>query len=580
MITTAKFYSLPVSIASGEYPLFPTEDIPSSYLVHTVSDVKVTHDMDQDLKIPTFDGYETVSVVYLDNIGVYWVTGVDTSTVYNATLVFHLRYNAVSSNIHKGESIKGIWTRRPTLDPKVSQAVSNSPMTAKLLAKLPTMSAVTMVTNTYQGFSANLYWVQITSSAYIDADGNVTNGKITRYGTFAIFGSETNSISTFVAYDSTSSLTDSIHYAYPTICDIYNNLTGVTGIESSSVLDISVIPICPYNFSERFWSDGSKSGSYTVLTDSSGNDIIPTIGKDITYNSVLSTKVTYKFRVYNLDMSSNIESIVDMYYANERTSDTITFSLSDLYQNTGQIEVRDWCGNAIGSIANTGKSYSLSIRYISDNTGIYTVINNGETNNRIIIPSAKIPWIGTQWETYKAYSMDTDRKSIEFAQSQYDKQLQSDIANSIFNGVIGAGIMGATGVGAVVGGTASVTSGAVSGLLGRELNNQKLQQDQELTEMRVKASPAVTYSTAYGLNQIKLMELYGGGIYILTPHNVDESYYADYTTEFGYATEGVQTLTINGGYYKGRILAADGMSGIIFDRLQYEFNSGLKLKEF
>ena len=582
------FYALPVSMSSGEYPLFTDAGAPSTYLKHTLSTVKVTYDMDQDLTVPTFDGYEEISMVHIGGIGYYWVVGVEISTIYNESIVFHLRYCAISSNIRTGESVKGIWTRRPTIDPKVQQTISNSAMTARLLGHLPTMSGVLMLTNKLQGDTKQVFWVQITSSNYINSSGGVTSGRITRYGTFAVNISESTGVGGFLAYSSTATSADNTYLAYPTIGDIFNNLTAVTGIEASSVLDISVIPICPYMFSERGWtsSDGTTTyhGNYITLDNRSGDEIIPTIGKDVTYNPIVSggVKQTFKFRIYNLDINTSIDTFIGAYYPVERTSDTLSFNLSNFYQNVGQIEIRNWEGNAIGTLPNIGSVRSLSIRYISDSTGIYTIIHDSYSNSHYVMPCGKIPWVGTQWDTYKAYSMDTDRKSIEFAQAQYDKQFQSDMANAAFNGVLGAGVAGMSGnvTAAAVGGLTSLASGVVSGYLGREMNNMKLAQDQELTEMRIKASPAIAYSTSYGLNQIKLMEMYGGGIYVLIPYDVDTDYHANYVTEFGYPTEGVQTLTIKAGYYKGRILTTDDMTGVIFNRLQEEFNNGLKLKQF
>lgn len=580
------FYALPVSMSSGEYPLFTDAGAPSTYLKHSLSTVKVTNDMDQDLIVPTFDGYETISMVYIGGIGYYWVVGVDTSTIYNETIVFHLRYCAISSNIRTGESVKGIWTRRPTYDPKVQQVISNASMRSILLAKLPTMSAAYMVSNRNIGSGIQVFWVQITSSNYINSSGSVTTGKITRYGCFA--ANLRDASAGFVAYKNTSAESATTYCAYPTIGDIFNNLTAVTGIEASSVIDISVIPICPYIFSEHGWKvvtdEGTMTGNYITLEDSYGNEITPSIGKDVVRKPIISSgqNTTYKFRIYNLDFNISIDEWLDSYYVVERTSDTLTFSMAQYLQNLGQIELRNWEGNTIASIGNISTYRAFSVRYISDSTGIYTVVNDSTLGLHYVIPSAKIPWIGTQWDTYKAYSMDTDRKSIEYAQAQYDKQFQSDMANAAFNGVLGAGVAGMSGnaAAAAVGGLTSLASGVVSGYLGREMNSMKLAQDQELTEMRIKASPAIAYSTSYGLNQIKLMEMYGGGVYALVPSDSGGEYYENYSAEFGYPTEGVQTLTIKAGYYKGRILTTDDMTGVIFNRLQEEFNNGLKLKQF
>ena len=57
MISDMQFYSLPASIASGEYPLFSDSTDLTPYLIHTIKDVKISADLDQDRPDPTFDGH-------------------------------------------------------------------------------------------------------------------------------------------------------------------------------------------------------------------------------------------------------------------------------------------------------------------------------------------------------------------------------------------------------------------------------------------------------------------------------------------------------------------------------------------
>ena len=252
--------------------------------------------------------------------------------------------------------------------------------------------------------------------------------------------------------------------------------------------------------------------------------------------------------------------------------------------NLGQLQVKNWEGNIVASLPIVSKTNTIYMNYISDSTGLYTLLQHVESKQHVIINSAKLPYLGSQWETYRVYSLDTDRKALEFAQEQYDKQFQMNMASAVFNGVVGAGLGAASGgsagaIGAGVGAVGGLTSGVASGILGKEMNDMKLRQDQQLTEMRLRASPATTYNTAYGLNQLDLMERFGGGIYISMPANLSNDEFNHYVDEFGYPTEGVQTLTIGTGYYKGRVLAQQNnkvFSGIRFERLQEEFNNGLK----
>ena len=600
MISDLQFYRLPVSIASGEYPLFSDSTDLTPYLIHTIKDVKISADLDQDRTVPTFEGYENASMVKT-SVGWYWVVGVRTSTMYNDSIVVAMHYCASSSMIKSGDSIKGIWTRRSKAlgcDVKVQQAVSNSPMMSNIKVSLPKMYAKTQFgINNVSETSFRIFWVQITSSNYIKNDQTVVKGHITRYGTFALNDDDTSSTLKYLAWD-TSGDKDYVP-TYPSIGDIINNIDATLGIESSSVLDISVIPICPYQF-ESF--DVVQTGpftpdqpnpenewvnQYTVLK--SGNNIIkPWVGKDVSIAvgpiPGQTTTKTFKFRVYNLDYNWDIEPISTTVYSPRDRDDTLAFTLSDMELNLGQLQVKNWEGNIIAALPVVSKTNTIYVNYISDSTGLYTLLQHVESNQHVIINSAKLPYLGSQWETYRAYSLDTDRKALEFAQAQYDKQFQMNMASAVFNGVVGAGLGAASGgsagaIGAGVGAVGGLASGIASGILGKEMNDMKLRQDQQLTEMRLRASPATTYNTAYGTNQLNLMERFGGGIYIAMPANLSSDEFIRYVDEFGYPTEGVQTLTIGTGYYKGRVLAQQNnkvFNGIKFERLQEEFNNGLK----
>lgn len=600
MISDLQFYSLPASIASGEYPLFSDSTDLTPYLIHTVKDVKISADLDQDRTVPTFEGYETASMVKT-SAGWYWVVGVRTSTMYNDSIVVAMHYCASTSMIKSGDSIKGIWTRRSKAsgyDVKVQQAVSNSPIKSDRKIQLPRMFAKSQFgINDVSDTQDKMYWVQITSSNYIKNDQTVVKGHITRYGTFAFNDDITDSTIKYLAWD-TSGDKDYVP-AYPTIGDIINDIDKTLGIESSSVLDISVIPICPFNF-ESFdvvhtgeFKPGQPEpenawvNQYTVLK--CGNNVNkPWVGKDVSIDvgglpGQTVTK-TFKFRVYNLDLNISIEPISTTIYPPIKRDDSLTITLSDMEMNLGQLQVRNWEGNIIAALPVVSRTNTIYIDYISDSTGLYTLLRHIESNQHVIINSAKLPYLGSQWETYRTYSLDTDRKALEFAQAQYDKQFQMNMASAVFNGIVGAGLGAASGgsagaIGAGVGAIGGLASGVASGILGKEMNVMKLRQDQQLTEMRLRASPATTFNTAYGLNQLYLMERFGGGIYISMPANLSNDDYIKYIDEFGYPTEGVQTLTMAAGYYKGRVLAQQNnkvFSGIKFERLQEEFNNGLK----
>lgn len=600
MISDMQFYRLPASIASGEYPLFSDTTDLTPYLIHTIKDVKISADLDQDRTVPTFEGYENASMVKT-SVGWYWVVGVRTSTMYNDSIVVSMHYCASSSMIKSGDSVKGIWTRRSKAlgyDIKVQQAVSNSPMTSNIKVQLPSMFAKTQFgTDNVSDAQSKMYWVQITSSNYIKNDQTVVKGHITRYGTFALNGDITNSLYGYLAWD-TSGDKDYVP-AYPRIGDIINNIDATLGIESSSVLDISVIPICPYIF-ESFdvvhtgpfvpgqpEPENEWVNQYTVLK--SGDNINkPWVGKDVPIEVGAipgqTTTKTFKFRVYNLDYNWGIEPLSTEIYNLRDHEDTLSFTLSDMELNLGQLQVKSWEGNIIASLPVVSKTNTIYINYISDSTGLYALLRHVESKQHVIINSAKLPYLGSQWETYRTYSLDTDRKALEFAQAQYDKQFQMNMASAVFNGVVGAGLGAASGgsagaIGAGVGAVGGLASGIASGILGKEMNDMKLRQDQQLTEMRLRASPATTYNTAYGTNQLDLMERFGGGIYIAMPANLSSDEFIRYVDEFGYPTEGVQTLTIGAGYFKGRVLAQQNnkvFSGIRFERLQEEFNNGLK----
>lgn len=570
-IQRVRFYTLPGSMITGEYPLFSK----SSLLAQTpiaAYDCKVTADADQSITVPYFWSYETVSMVYIGAVGYYWVVGVHTSTSSNEAITFNLHYAAATSLIRKGHSVKGMWTRRPTPDPGIRQTLSSKPTFSGQMLRFPTMTAGSYH---YSTDDQKLYWIQISGTSYIDSSGTSHTDHYCRYGLFAADGA-TSSLSTTLGIGYKKGDGSNYYYQYPKIDDVINNIDQYLGIESSSIVDISVIPICPYKYAVRSKDDYT----WVSLTDSSGDDILPKIGKNIQIKLSSAVTATFALRCYNLTPDYNIDSDVATPQDADHWKDYLW--ITDYQLNTDTWDLRDWCGNTIAAITPFAEKTNFTIDYICDTTGIYTVVTNSSNGSHYILNSAKLPWVGSQWETYKAYSMDTDRKAIQFAQEQYDRQSQIEMLSGIANGVIGAGIAGASGgaaglAGGLISGVGSVATSAVGSALGRDLNSFKLAQDQELTEARARASPGTAYATAYGKNQIKLMEMFEAGIYGNYPiDSYTRSTWQAWIDEVGCPTEGVQTLEITAGYYKGRILSAAGVTGTLFNRLNEEFNSGIR----
>ena len=588
MISDLQFYSLPASIASGEYPLFSDSTDLTPYLIHTVKDVKISADLDQDRTVPTFEGYETASMVKT-SAGWYWVVGVRTSTMYNDSIVVAMHYCASTSMIKSGDSIKGIWSRRPIFDPTQHQLMSQADMIKSRSVKVPKLSGNLYNAETKESDpnSTDLYWVQITSSVLIEQNtGEETQvlhtGNMTVYGMFATLDTVGLTSNKYLLWYDGYKEGNRFLNSYPSIQQIINDPYGFIGLEASTILDISIIPVCPYNYEEKTWNfyhasittPIEASGVRYNLLNEDGNDVYPDVGK--TVNGVV-------YRVYNLGTGGD-KAIWFRGYPIARTDVVTLSSISTMERLNSSIQIKNWEGNVIGSFPIISDKLTCNLSYICDSSGIYTVIRNIESDQHIIIPSCKLPWVGTSWDAYKAYSMDTDRKAIEFAQSQYNKQFEIDMTNAVFNGILGAGLGAASGgpLGAglsLASGIGGLATGAISGSLGRDLNNMKLKQDLELTEMRARSAPSTGYNTSYGLNQVMLMKRFGASIDLISPYNLTTDKFNGIVEQFGYPTEGAQTLSINGGYYKGRVLAQQNnkvFSGIKFERLQEEFNNGLK----
>lgn len=579
-IQKVRFYTLPGSMITGEYPLFSNQSLLAQTPIATY-ECKVTADADQAITVPHFWGYETVSMVYVGAVGYYWVVGVHTSTSSNEAITFNLHYAAATSQIRKGQSIKGIWSRRPTPDPGIRQTLSSKPTFSGPMLKFPSLKSKLYLLGSADTVDHKVYWIQISSSEYIDNSGTIHTDHYCRYGLFAVDTGSTGWLGVGIVY-SDPTTQSAYQPAYPTVDDVINNVDQYLGIQSTSIIDISVVPVCPYKYT------GIKVNSSTVgfqLTDSDGNGYEPTVGKNITIKSGTSilSDTQFNFRCYNLTPDFSIDkgtTAVKNPQEADQWKDYLW--LTDCQLNIDTWDLRDWCGNVIAAITPYAEKTWIYLDYICDTTGIYTVVTNDSNSSHYIISSAKLPWVGSQWETYKAYSMDTDRKTIQFAQEQYDKQSQIEMISGIANGVIGAGIAGASGgaaglAGGIISGVGSIATSAVSSALGRDLNNLKLSQDQQLTEARARASPGTAYATAYGKNQLKLMEMFDGGIYGNYPVNAyTQSKWQEWIDEVGCPTEGVQTLEITAGYYKGRILSAVGVTGTLFNRLNEEFNSGIR----
>lgn len=492
--------------------------------------------MSQIIKIPHFEGITTCNMCNFGGSW-WWIIGYDSSTDQGRSLSVAVTYCAPTSLLRKSHRLYGAWSRTPTeTSPWMQRMAVNGTLTHTKTINLPKLQP---------GTSANpRFWVQCTYTAQTGSESAETR----RAGCFV----------TYIPGDLSATTKSVADAAYPSLADILRSAGLVFGTTSDSILDISISARCP-------WKTGGDT-SRIYLLKSDGTPLEPSGGT--------------KGVVYKID-EKGVESLLVPW------TDSFGFpSLTDLEIASGTVTLRDASGSPIGSFP-AYSTEDFGVYTLSDYTGVYTYVTwEGYT---ICIPEGHLPWSGTSWEQYRAYSLAYDRQameqSIEYSQERARLGLAEAGANAVSN--IAMGAMG--------GNPLSVVTGAVSGAVSfgiqawatgeeQRISAAEARATQALSERRAMGGPTSSYNTAYGLIYCQRYTLTPASVWLEMPDELTESKDNAYTEWYGYPSDYIGDLEVATGFWQGSLIEAGtgGLStyadGPRWDKLIECFRSGLRLK--
>lgn len=552
MIGSIEFFKVPGSLTSGDYPIFSSSTASlASYKTNTYSNCKFTKDFQQRITVPEFDAWTTVNMARLTSgawTRWYWITDRHTSSITNSAIEFAIEFNAPTSMLTQSSTLNGYWTRAPTnISVYKGQSVMSGAMEIDSIQAFNNSIVTLTELGTYQ-----LFWVSVTATYNPDLNKDA----LTIIG-FPIAISQA---------DDSAKLTESRIYtglttatlssdAFPTLTDIINDASSI-GLTVEQILDVSISVILPYEYKV---TKDSISGAQVIRFNLKQDDTEYTATK-------LGTYCGY---------------IPNNYYQN-LIWDKQYVSIPEMISDCGSVGIINESGAIVQQIPTAwfGEDLStyISVQCIVDYCQMYLKITFGE--QIIQMPTTHIPYIGSAWDTYRAYSLAYDREAMEFSINNARESLNVQTNANVANGVIGA-------IGNVLSGD---IGGAVSGLLGsgiqtttayrqQDIADKATRFDQDLTERRIQAQPASAYGTSYGLSYIWNCLKQIPGIVKSKPAGLTDEIYNDYVTRYGYSVEGKASLTVQTGFYRGQLVTSATNSGGEFDRLNEVFMNGLHITE-
>lgn len=545
-VGTVEFYRLPGSMSSNEYPILSANQDISAYLVHSIANCKYTHDLLQAIgPVKTFTGYDNVNIAKIDG-EFYWIVNRMTKTLqYSDTVTYGLSYNAPTSNLRIGQSLTGAFVKTPTqIRAYMSNAVSNDTMAHSRHVDLPhnpTITAINNGTTVYE--DRRIYWVEIVT---------IRQNKIGFFVWDPRFTSNLSGIykSVRAGYS---------EYYYPPY-DYFTDPANILGIVADKISAIHISERCPYQVTKTTYTRDSLTFDAINLTSHNASRLGDT-----------------GYYVYFLsDTGDDVPT-------------EITIELNEMERACGSVRLINESGNAIASIPTQyGSNMTIATKTVSDLSGIFTEVSY---NGRIMTTFTEgfVPFYGSAWETYKAYSMSIDREQVTINKQINNAELDVQINQSRGNAMLGIGMslgaMDITNPVGLVGGAINIAGQIANEALTEnamntrnQIENKALDMNQQLLEKRMASAPGTAYDTGYGFIYIYNCEHHPANLRLEMPANLTQSYYDAHVAEFGYPSEGVITLTLSAGFIQGKVLNDGTLVGEKFDELNRTIQNGLKMK--
>lgn len=553
LIGSIEFFKLPGSLTSSDYPVLASAGTSlTSYRVINYSNSKFTKDFQQRITVPEFSDWTTCNLCRLTSgswIGWYWITDRHTSSIVNGAIEFAIEYNAVTSKLTKTSSVTGYWTRAPD---NISPWRQQSPISGAM--KIDKIHNFNNSIITVSGTTYRLFWLQVTATKSLT---------ITSTNRMSIYGFPVACVKTTAGYrlsnltiqSNSEWLVSSTNATFPTLEGMLSDATQFGLASASEIIDISITPILPFDYQTRV----IDNTPIFCLIASATNKPIPAVA---------------------FNKSEHIgayETSTDLYKSQIWGNQFLGLSTKQIA--CGQITVTTPDGSDIAQIPvqwADENGFYFSVECICDYGQMTIRLDIG--NRSFQMPTAHLPYIGSSWDSYKAYSQAYDRQSLEYNISSARDALNVQTNASIANGIIGA--VGNVLSGNIGGALQSITGQAISTATAyrqQEISDKSARFNQDLTERRIQAQPATVYSTAYGITYVIecLNRIPGFRVYM--PVGLTDTIFDDYINRYGYSVEGKATLSITEGFFQGQILPTAGNSGGEFDRLNDVFMSGIHI---
>lgn len=465
------------SLSAREFPYFALGATNNPVPVKTFQG-KFTEDLDQAIQVPTFDGWSTCNLLRLTSgtfVQWMWITDVSRTTDTAGSITLACTWCPTMdisrrSDYSVARRYKGNWTRIPGPDLAMPlhfevAGGNESPLSTSMYS-IPRCADLVKIDQV----KGTLAWMQVTFST-----SSSNNAAIGMYGFFVDV--------LYPAMGTALGGGDGLetYYRYPTFLEALTDPYGSMGITASSIIDISVSAIPPFKC-----AGVNKSLPVISLLNSSGTRINPTQTKGGRY-------------AYDFTSGSGSS------WPQLKQSAVLTYSNVQTY--CGSIRLTDPYGATVGTFpqtAGTGanlNAHTVTATAISDISGITLCVTLDGTV--IKVPMPHIPYIGTQWDEYRAYSLSTDRQAMEWSISSSREALKIQKDAGTGNALIGIGssllsgdIAGAvkTGLSTLIGFQAQDRS--------QDLSERNARFQQSLTEQLAMAATPTTYATNYGFEDI------------------------------------------------------------------------------
>ena len=544
MQATVDFLKLPVGLSTGQYPLLASIDQNlSSYILKTEA-LNVRKDLYQILKVADFDNSEVCNMVRIRGYGIYWVTARDTSTDVNGSVSFALSACAPSSMLFSGDSVDGEFSRLP------ENACTWLKRQARTGDILPTRSVDLPMMGVNDRGNLKV-WIQVTSTTYLNATGTATENRYATYGFFATV----NDRGGWGDYVAANGEGESRKY-YPNIQDVISN-PEYMGLQASTIQDISISVRCPFKYSEN--------GLYMNLIKSDGT-VIPTntVGPE---NAAITGG---RFAFYNLSDPTFIHAVPLI--------ETVTVSLSALERASGTVLLKDHTGAAIATVPTSwGSSFEVSTQCIGDHGKLLTIVTIESVE--YTIQEGHLPYVGSAWAEYVAYSLSYDRQAMENSIDYANQRMTADLLTGAAGAVQGAGLaaLGGSGPLAIATGLMNFGLGAAGTMIERSISERQARDEQALAERRVQGQAGTAYASAYGVIYCLMNLRHPAIIEVNMPAGLTTSIDSAYTDVHGFPAEGVRTITIKQGFIQGRIFADDALRlGPWYDLMNEKLSNGIR----